>query len=257
MGKGYCRDAVIKAMKKKIFAFDLDGTLTEHRTWITDEHLDLIGELKQRGYRIVVVGAGQAKRIFAQMRECPIIDIIGNYGMQYYVYREELGGLEKLRDITLPVDNESVSARVDGLRKKYGYTEFMGESVEFHPTGCVTIPLLGTKADIHDKLMFDPDRSKRREIYAEVAELFPEYSVFVGGSSSFDMAPMPYNKYYALDLLCRDEGYSHDDIVYIGDDYGTGGNDEVVKKSDFDFICIDKHTELTGIIHDYLKTLEN
>ncbi len=242
-------------MEKKVFAFDLDGTLTQHRTWISDENLEVLQNLKDRGYRVIIAGAGQAKRIFAQMRDCPIIDIIGNYGMQYSVYRDELGGLEVKRDEVLPCDRESVAERVANLRGKYGFTEYAGDGVEFHPSGCVTIPLLGTKAEIHDKLMFDPDRSKRRAIYDDVVAMFPEYSVFVGGSSSFDMAPMPYNKYHALDLLCREEGYTHEEIVYVGDDYGTGGNDEAVYKSDIDFIKVDKYTDLPQIIAEYLKNL--
>ena len=35
---------------------------------------------------------------------------------------------------------------------------------------------------------------------------FSDYIVFIGGSSSFDMAPRPYNKYYALDLYCKENG---------------------------------------------------
>ena len=54
--------------------------------------------------------------------------------------------------------------------------------------------------------MFDPDRSKRRAIYNDVVSVFNDYNVFVGGSSSFDMAPRPYNKYYALDKYCKEKG---------------------------------------------------
>lgn len=240
-------------MNKKVFAFDLDGTLTEHRTWITDENLDVLRELKERGLRIVITGAGQATRIFRQLREFSGIDIIGNYGMQYQMYREESGDMEVVRDIVLPCDRESVTERVLQLRERFGFTEYAGDGVEFHPSGCVTIPLLGTKADISDKLEFDPTRAKRRAVYNDVAAMFPEYTVFVGGSSSFDMAPAPYNKYYALDLFCREEGYTHDDIVYVGDDYGVGGNDEAVYKSDIEFLTIDKYTELTEKINAYLN----
>lgn len=240
-------------MNKKVFAFDLDGTLTEHRTWITDENLDVLRELKERGLRIVITGAGQATRIFRQLREFSRIDIIGNYGMQYQMYREESGDMEVVRDIVLPCDRESVTERVLQLRERFGFTEYAGDGVEFHPSGCVTIPLLGTKADISDKLEFDPTRAKRRAVYNDVAAMFPEYTVFVGGSSSFDMAPAPYNKYYALDLFCREEGYTHDDIVYVGDDYGVGGNDEAVYKSDIEFLTIDKYTELPEKINAYLN----
>ena len=112
----------------------------------------------------------------------------------------------------------------------------------YHASGCLTFPLLGTKAAGADKLKFDPDRKKRRAFYAEVCELFSDYNVFVGGSSSFDMAPKPFNKYYALDLWCGENGFDHKDVIFVGDDYGLGGNDESVYRSDFGFVTIDDYT---------------
>ena len=122
--------------------------------------------------------------------------------------------------------------------------------MEFHDSGCVTFPLLGTKADIRDKLAFDPDRKKRLVFYDEVCELFPEYTVFVGGSSSFDFAPLPYNKYYALDQFCQNEGYSHEEILYAGDDYGHGGNDEAVYRSDFAFRVVPDYRRVSELLRD-------
>lgn len=241
-------------MEKKVFAFDLDGTITEHRTWITDENLAVLDQLKARGIRAIILGAGPAKRIFTQMREYPI-DIIGNYGLQYAKYRDDLGDIEYVRDLSLPCDRESVTARLEEVRKATGYAEYRGETAEFHPSGCVTFPLLGTKAMIADKLLFDPTREKRRAIYQAVADAFPEYTVVIGGSSSFDMVPLPYNKYYALDLFCRDEGYSHGEITYFADDYGTGGNDNCVYESDIDFVKVDKFSLLPQITEDYLYSL--
>ena len=124
------------------------------------------------------------------------------------------------------------------LRKKYGFGAYAGDNVEYHSSGCITFPLLGTKAKQEDKLAFDPDRKKRRAFYSDVVNTFPEYNVFVGGSSSFDMAPKPYNKYYALDKYCTEKGISHAETVFVGDDYGLGGNDESVYRSDFGFIPI-------------------
>ena len=81
------------------------------------------------------------------------------------------------------------------------------------------------------------------KILNEVTELFSDYNVFVGGSSSFDMAPKPFNKYYALDKHCKELGILHDEVVFVGDDYGPGGNDESVYLSDFNFIKIDNYLE--------------
>jgi hydroxymethylpyrimidine pyrophosphatase-like HAD family hydrolase len=157
------------------------------------------------------------------------------------------------RNETLPQgDKESIEAKVTMLREKHGLTEFAGDNVEYHPSGCLTFPCLGTKAQQADKLAFDPDRSKRRKFYAEVCETFPDYCVFVGGSSSFDMAPKPYNKYHALDLYCKEHGLEHDNVVFVGDDYGLGGNDESVYVSDFPFICVDDYRDFPRLMQELL-----
>ncbi len=234
----------------KLVAFDLDGTLTQHKTKLGEKNRSVLNRLGEK-YKLLMVGAGQCMRIFNQMDGYPI-DIIGNYGLQYGKYNPETKSLDIQRDEVLPCDRESVDARVTALREKYGMTEFRGESVEYHPSGCVTFAVLGTKALQEDKLAYDPDRSKRRRIYGEVCETFPEYVVFVGGSSSFDMAPKPFNKYYALDLYCKEHGIAHGEVVFVGDDYGMGGNDESVYTSDFGFICVDDYEKLEEAVKELL-----
>lgn len=232
----------------KVIGFDLDGTLTQHRTPLPEASRDLLDRLRKK-YRVMIVGAGNCPRILRQIENFPI-DVIGNYGMQYYRYDPETQSHRAVFDNQMPADRESVTERIAGLREEYGYTEFTGEGVEFHDSGCVTFPLLGTKADIRDKLAFDPDRKKRLVFYDEVCELFPEYTVFVGGSSSFDLAPLPYNKYYALDRFCKDEGYSHEEVLYVGDDCGHGGNDEAVYRSDFAFRVIPDYRRVSELLND-------
>ena len=180
------------------------------------------------------------------------IDIIGNYGLQYATYNPETRDLDIQRDMSFPCDRDSVEAKVTALREKHGFTEFAGDNVEYHPSGCLTFPVLGTKARQEDKLAFDPDRKKRRAFYHEVVEAFADYSVFVGGSSSFDMAPKPYNKYHALDLYCKEHGLSHENVVFVGDDYGLGGNDESVYLSDFPFICVDDYETFPDLVSELL-----
>lgn len=226
----------------KLIAFDLDGTLTQHKEPLGEENRRVLDALAQR-YCLVMVGAGQAGRIFRQMGGYPM-DIIGNYGLQYARYDVQSGELQMVRDLQLPCDRESVERRIAVLRQRFGYEDFAGESVEYHPSGCVTFPVLGTKAQQADKLAFDPERTKRRAVYNLVVQAFPEYHVFVGGSSSFDMAPRPYNKYHALDEYCRQRGITHDQVVYMGDDYGQGGNDESVYLSDIPFITVDDYRAL-------------
>ncbi len=230
----------------KLIAMDLDGTLSQHKTHLPDKNKEALRLLSKK-YKLLMVGAGQVKRIFNQMEHFPV-DIIGNYGMQFGKYNYETEDIDIVRDITTSCKKEEVEEKVTALRKKHGYTSFKGDNVEYHPSGCLTFPILGTKAEPEDKLAFDPDRAKRRSFYNEVIEAFPDYCVFVGGSSSFDMAPYPYNKYYALDLYCKEYGFEHDEVVFIGDDYGLGGNDESVYKSDFKFLTIDDYNDFPEVV---------
>lgn len=234
----------------RVIAMDLDGTLTQHKQPMTPECRATLEALSQR-YKLLMVGAGQARRIFDQMEHFPI-DIIGNYGLQYATYDPETKDLKLQRDLSFPCDRAAVEARVTALREKHGYTSFVGENVEYHPSGCLTFPVLGTRAKQEDKLAFDPDRKKRRAFYPEVVEAFRDYVVFVGGSSSFDMAPRPYNKYYALDQYCREHGLSHENVVFVGDDYGLGGNDESVYQSDIPFLCVDDYRDFPKLMEQLL-----
>ena len=232
--------------KIKLIAFDLDGTLTQHKSPLGEENRKVLEELSKK-YKLLMAGAGICNRIFNQMGKFPI-DIIGNYGMQYAEYNEQTGELDIVRNDVAPIDRESVDKRVTAMREKYGFTDFAGDNVEYHASGCVTFPILGTAAKIEDKLAFDPDRKKRRAIYEDIKETFSDYTVFVGGSSSFDMAPAPFNKAYALAKYCEERGISHDEVVYVGDDYGPGGNDESVYLSDFNFLTIDDYRDFPKVM---------
>lgn len=225
----------------KLLAFDLDGTLTQHKTKLSSEYRKILFELAKK-YTLVMAGAGMCRRIFNQMDAFPI-DIIGNYGMQLAKYNKVTGDIDIILDEKKDCNKEQAENRITLLRRKHGFTDFKGDNVEYHSSGCITFPLLGTKALQEDKLAFDPDRKKRRAIYDEVVELFPEYNVFVGGSSSFDMAPKPFNKYYALDRYCKENKINHSQVAFFGDDYGLGGNDESVYKSDFNFIKVELYTD--------------
>ncbi|MBO5671262.1 MAG: HAD hydrolase family protein [Clostridia bacterium] len=229
-------DPALQKNKFRLLAFDLDGTLTQHKSPLEDEARRTLDALGKK-YKLLMVGAGRCERIFSQMGGYPI-DIIGNYGMEFSEYDPSSGGLREVFSHIAPCERETMEARITALRAQFGFTEFAGDNVEFHASGCVTFPILGTKAQLSDKLVFDPDRSRRRPLLPIVQAANPEYNVFVGGTSSFDMTPREYDKYQALDRYCKEYGYAHDEVLFVGDDFGAGGNDEAVYVSDIAFLPI-------------------
>lgn len=223
--------------RKKLICMDLDATLTQHRTPLEQFNREALDNLGKK-FDLVMVCAGNAPRVWKQMGEYPI-DILGNYGMQEA--RVEDGELRIVRQITVPADTAFFLAKTDYLRKKYGYTEYGGDPVEFHAAGMVTFGLLGTDVPGERKLLFDPDRAKRRAMYPEVLEIFKDYAVFIGGSTSFDFAPKQFNKYDATLEYARERGYTLEDVIFIGDDFDDGGGDSHVRIKGMDYISIDDY----------------
>lgn len=231
---------VLSLIMKRLIGFDLDGTLTQHRSPLDAVHRELLDAIGGK-YKIIIVAAGNAPRVFAQMGQYPI-DIIANYGMQES--RMIDGRFTIVRDDKVFPDRASFIRKADYLRRKYGYTDYVGDSLEFHESGMVTFPLLGTKADINEKIAFDPDRRKRHEMYPEVKELFKGWSVFVGGTSSFDFTPEQYNKYDAMIHYGAEHGYSRDEMLYVGDDFGDGGGDSDIRLGGMDYIAVEDYRKL-------------
>lgn len=235
------RGAEIKA-QKKLLCFDLDGTLTNHKTPLTPENRVVLDKLMANPkYKVIMVGAGNARRIYNQMGEYPI-DIVANYGMQEATVID--GVFTEIRNDQRQVDRDFFIKNSEIVRQRYGFTEYAGESIEFHPAGMVTLGLLGTEAKTEDKLVFDPDKSKRRAIYKDVCELFKGYAVFIGGSTSFDFTEMQYNKYDAVMNYAHRNGFTRDEILFIGDDFGDGGGDSHIRLGGMDYIHITDFTKL-------------
>lgn len=231
----------------KLIAMDLDGTLTQHRSLLGEENRAVLSELKQH-YELLMVGAGTCRRIFDQMQQFPI-NIIGNYGMQESRYTDE-NGFELIRSEDASVDKAEVLRRSAAIRNKYALNTWAGETLEIHPTGMLTFPVLGTKAQIADKLSYDPDKSKRAVMYPFVKELFYDYNVMIGGSSSFDIVPERFGKKNALTRYMSEHGYTMDQVVYCGDDYAEGGNDHDVYAAGFRFIKVDHYQNFGRLIRE-------
>ena len=230
--------------QKKLLVFDLDGTLSNHRCPMPEESRALLDALGKK-YHLVMCGAGNVARVFNQMGKYPI-DLVGNYGMMHA--KVENGELVITKKVVADIDKEFFLRETNRLREKYGYTEYAGEPIEWHPSGMVTFALLGTKAKKEDKLVFDPDRAKRRVMYPEVLEIFKDYTVFIGGSTSFDIVAKQYNKYDATMEYAKMHGYTKEQVLFMGDDMGDGGGDSHIRLGGIDYIHILDYTKIPEML---------
>ena len=105
---------------------------------------------------------------------------------------------------------------------------------------------------VNDKVKFDPTRAKRKVMYDEVCEIFKDYTVYIGGSSSFDIAKKQYNKYDAIMDYAKRNGYKKEEILFVGDDFGDGGGDSHVRLGGMDYIFVLDYTKIREFMKDYL-----
>lgn len=230
--------------QKKLLVFDLDGTLSNHRCPMPEESRALLDALGKK-YHLVMCGAGNVARVFNQMGKYPI-DLVGNYGMMHA--KVENGELVITKKVVADIDKEFFLRETTRLREKYGYTKYAGEPIEWHPSGMVTFALLGTEATKEDKLVFDPDRAKRRVMYPEVLEIFKDYTVFIGGSTSFDIVAKQYNKYDATMEYAKMHGYTKEQVLFMGDDMGDGGGDSHIRLGGIDYIHVLDYTKIPEML---------
>ena len=235
----------------RLIAFDLDGTLTQSFTLIENENLALLRALSKT-YRLLVVSAGSCERIHAQLGGFPL-DILGNYGMQCSTPDAATGAPVITHNITVVPDRKKIEAFADALRRKHGLSHYVGDSVKYQDSGMFSIALAGTAVGVAEKLAFDPDRSLRLALLADARAAFPKATVFVAGAASLDVVPAPYNKLYALDRYCAEHGLSRRDVLFCGDDYATGGNDEQVFLSDIDFVKVDDYRRLPQLLSHLIE----
>jgi len=214
--------------------------LTQHRSKLDCDNTRLLNELGKK-YKLVMMAAGSCERVYKQMNQYPI-DIVGNYGLQRSTISNEK--MVIVKNESYDVDIDHIKSRINDIRINTGYIDYLGDSVEFHKSGLITFPLLGTEANIEDKLAFDPKGLKRSAIYDYVAEVFSEYNCFIGGSSSFDISQKKYNKYNALLDYCNDIGVSINNVLFVGDDFKKGGNDEPIKINGVHHIVVTDYKQL-------------
>ena len=55
-----------------------------------------------------------------------------------------------------------------------------------------------------------------------------------------------------MNAYCEELGIKHDEAVFVGDDYGPGGNDESVYLSGIRFYKVDDYTKLGEYLADLL-----
>jgi hypothetical protein len=89
----------------------------------------------------------------------------------------------------------------------------------------ITFSALGQEAPLQEKVKWDPDFTKRKQIKTILDGLIPEFSVRLGGSTSIDVTQPGIDKAYGIKKLRDGLAISIEEMIFIGDALFPGGND--------------------------------
>jgi phosphomannomutase len=215
---------------RRLFVYDLDGTLAESKASLDAEMAallhDLLGVIK-----VAVISGGDWPQFEKQLlpnlphdERLANLSILPTCGTKFFQYS---GNWKKLYEEDFTADEKK---RILGsLEKALGVAGFKvekvwGEVIEDRGSQ-ITFSALGQQAPLEEKIKWDPDFTKRKKIKAILDTLIPEFSVRMGGATSIDITKTGIDKAYGIRKLRDLLGISLKEMIYIGDALFVGGND--------------------------------
>lgn len=241
-------------MRRKVIAFDLDGTLAPSKSPLPDRMAELFPRLLEK-YQVCVISGGKfgqfEKQLLNNLKATPDLlerlHLMPTCGTRYYHYDVVKSEWEQVyaEDFT-PSEKEKIISVLDKVVKELGYIEqkTWGETIEdrgsqitWSALGQDIVDHLGEEG-VRRKEAWDHDNVKKNKVREAAAELLPEFEVRVGGVTSVDITKPGIDKGYGMRKLMELLEIGKSDIFFIGDRIQEGGNDYPVKEMGIDTLEI-------------------
>jgi HAD superfamily hydrolase (TIGR01484 family) len=240
---------------KQLVAFDLDGTLAESKQPIEPDMAALLTGLLGVT-QVAVISGGDwpqfEKQVVGRLpadADLSRLWILPTTGAKLYrrgegeawerVYGDDFPGDERAR-ILAAVDRAVAAA---GLKEERTW----GDRIEDRGTQ-FTFSALGQEAPLDAKKAWDPDMAKRKALQAALADVLPDLSVKIGGSTSIDITRQGVDKGWGLNRLAEESGIPLSDMIFLGDAVFPGGNDYPAQQAGVDTVAVRDVAETRAVI---------
>jgi HAD superfamily hydrolase (TIGR01484 family) len=243
----------------RVLAFDLDGTLAESKSPITQRMAGLLGRLLEEAEDCVISGGAFEqfqKQVLAHLTATPEeldrLHLMPTCGTRYYRWRE--GGWYEVyaEDLSEPVKKHVIEVLTQGA-KSLGLWEdkTWGDIIEDRGSQ-ITFSALGQAAPVDAKAVWDPDGAKKELLRAYAAERLPDLEVRSGGSTSVDVTAEGIDKAYGMRKLMAQLGIGMDDILFVGDRLDEQGNDYPVKAMGIRCVAVSSWEDTADFVAGWL-----
>lgn len=233
--------------KRKLIAFDLDGTLAVTKSAVSDVMVDRLRDLL-RTYQVCVISGGMFKQFEQQLldrldvspQQLSKLHIMPTSGTKYFRFdQRDLRWVLQYSEDLAPADRDEIIDVLSAGAKALGYWETEPDGNVIEDRGSqITFSALGQQARPEKKYAWDPDDVKKKALRDYAAQRLPDLEVHVGGTTSVDVTRAGIDKAYGMRKLMEILDMTIDDILFFGDKLGEGGNDYPVKAMGIDSIAV-------------------
>ena len=238
---------------KKLFVFDLDGTLAESKSALDTEVAQLLVDLLVV-MKVAVISGGMwsqfERQLLAHMTNTEHFTnlfLLPTCGTQFFRY--ERGWVQVYSEDLSADERHLIIRSLETAFAESGYKEATtwGELIEDRGTQ-VTLSALGQDAPLEAKRRWDPDFTKRRAIIELLAPRLPMFAINMGGTTSIDVTKPGIDKAYGIEKLRSHLNVSIPEMLFAGDAIFEGGNDYPVQMAGVDSLQVRDPRETARVI---------
>ncbi|MFV0540766.1 MAG: HAD family hydrolase [Aestuariibaculum sp.] len=236
--------------KVKLVVSDMDGTLLNPNSEVSNRFINQFKELKKQNVHFVAASGRQYQSILDKLDFIKDdISIIA-----------ENGGMMKLNQkehILLELDTEHIAKTINILRqvegayivlcgRKSAYIEtddleFISFFSDYYKTYSIVDDLTEVKNDCFLKIAVYHNKSSEKYIFPSTTVLQNDLKVIVSGKNWLDISHAQANKGYALSILQKELGISKAETMAFGD----YNNDlDMLKLAEFSFAMENAHDDV-------------
>jgi phosphomannomutase len=220
---------------KKIYLFDVDGTLTVAKEAIDPYFAKEFFKWMQ-DKEVYIVSGGTFVRIIGQLgteitnKTSGVFACMANVFLQKIEHVNETGYDEwetVYENIFKPPGRpDKFYAKLDSIVKESSYPVKTGNHHELR-TGMVNFSIVGRNANTEQRkayTAYDKENLEREKIVATLKKEYSELDFVIGGAVSIDIFNIGNDKSQIIDRYFE-EALEHNEIIFVGDRIPFPGND--------------------------------